>query len=217
MRIGVLGTGRAGQTLASRFVSLGHETRMGARAPGGENATQWVGANGERASEGSFADAAAFGEVVVNATAGAFSLDALRAAGPAGLAGKPLIDVANPLDFSHGMPPTLSIANDDSLGEAIQREFPDARVVKTLNTVNAAVMVQPSIVGGSHTVFLCGNDPEAKALVTGMLGDFGWPPGYILDLGDISAARGMEMYLPLWLRLWQATGTAQLNVQVRTA
>ncbi|MGH2841433.1 MAG: NADPH-dependent F420 reductase, partial [Solirubrobacteraceae bacterium] len=160
---------------------------------------------------------AAYGEVVVNATAGAASLQALEQAGAEQLAGKVLVDVSNPLDFSQGMPPTLTVCNDDSLGEQIQRAFPDARVVKTLNTVTAALMVEPALVPGAHTVFVCGNDDGAKTQVRELLAGFGWPPDSILDLGDISAARGTEMYLPLWLRLWGATGTGVLNVEVRTA
>jgi predicted dinucleotide-binding enzyme len=172
---------------------------------------------GDRASEGTFADAAGFGELVVNATAGAASLDALEAAGGEQLAGKVLVDVSNPLDFSAGMPPTLTVCNDDSLGERIQRAFADVRVVKTLNTVTAAVMVQPDLVPGRHTLFVCGDDADAKAQVGELLQGFGWPADTILDLGDITAARGMEMYLPLWLRLYGATGTAVLNVEVRAS
>ena len=214
MRFGVLSTGAVGQAVGGRLVSLGHEVKMGSRAAVNEKAAAWVAEVGKRASQGRFADAAAFGDVVVNATAGAASLEALGAAGTENLAGKVLIDVANPLDFSRGMPPTLTVCNTDSLAEQIQRSFPDARVVKALNTVNADVMVKPSIVPGSHTTFLCGNDPTAKGQVADLLHDFGWPAEEVMDLGDISAARGMEMYLPLWLRLWGATGTGHLNVKV---
>jgi predicted dinucleotide-binding enzyme len=123
-------------------------------------------------------------------------------------------DVSNPLDFSAGMPPTLSVCNDDSVGESIQRAFPDARVVKSLNTVNADVMVDPGIVPGKHTMFVSGNDEGAKEEVKLLLESFGWADDAILDLGDIGAARGQEMYLPLWLRLYGASGTAHLNVTV---
>ena len=214
MRIGVLGTGTVGQALAAKLVELGHEVKMGSRQAGNEKAVEWAGASGEAATEGSFADAAAFGDAVINATAGAASVEALRAAGAENLAGKVLIDVANPLDFSQGMPPTLTVCNTDSLGEQIQREFPDARVVKTLNTVNAGVMVEPALVAGSHTVFVCGDDADAKHHVRHMLESFGWPAEDIMDLGPITAARGTEMYLTLWLWLWQAAGTSQLNVKV---
>ena len=217
MKIGVLGTGTVGQTLAGKLVTLGHEVTMGSRRAGNETAVTWAGAAGERASEGSFADAARAGDVVINATAGAASVDALSSAGTENLAGKLLIDVANPLDFSAGMPPTLTVCNTDSLGEQIQRAFPEARVAKTLNTVNASVMVDPRIVPGSHTIFVCGNDSEAKAQASDLLQSFGWAREEIMDLGDIAAARGAEMYLPLWLRLWGATGTGHLNVQVVVA
>nr|MDQ3641885.1 NADP oxidoreductase [Actinomycetota bacterium] len=171
---------------------------------------------GENAAEGSFADAAAFGEVVFNATAGAASLDVLAGAGADNLAGKVLIDVANPLDMSAGMPPVLTVCNTDSLAERIQRAFPAVRVVKALNTVNADVMVEPGLVPGSHTAFVSGNDPEAKAHVVELLASFGWGADDIMDLGDITSARGTEMYLALWLRLWAATGTGHLNVNVVT-
>ena len=153
-------------------------------------------------------------DLVVNATSGAGSLDALRQAGEANLDGKVLVDVANPLDFSQGMPPSLSVSNTDCLGECIQREFPNARVVKTLNTVNASVMVNPGLVGGGdHTVFVSGNDPEAKALVTGLLTDgFGWRD--VIDLGDITTARGAEMQMALWLRLMGSLGTPMFNFKV---
>ncbi|HKP90996.1 MAG TPA: NAD(P)-binding domain-containing protein [Thermoleophilaceae bacterium] len=211
MRIGVLGTGVVGQTIATKLVELGHEVTMGARSAGSEKAVEWASGAGDGAAEGSFADAAAHGELVFNCTAGTASLDALRAAGAEELRGKVLVDVANPLDFSGGMPPTLSVCNDDSLGEQIQREFPDARVVKTLNTVNAAVMV--SGIAGSN-IFVCGDDAAAKEEATRLLGDFGWPAESVIDLGGIDAARGAEMYLPLWLRLMGATGTPAFNIGV---
>jgi predicted dinucleotide-binding enzyme len=216
MHIGVLGTGTVGQTLAQALVDNGHEVRMGARAAGNEGAVAWADRSGPLASEGSFADAAGFGELAFNATAGVASLEALEAAGAEQLAGKVLVDVANPLDFSRGMPPTLTVCNDDSLGERIQRAFPEVRVVKTLNTVTAAVMVRPGLLPGRHTIFICGDDAAAKQQARVLLEEFGWVADSILDLGDITAARGMEMYLPLWLRLYDATGTAMLNVDVRT-
>ena len=219
MKVGVLGTGTVGQALASKLVSLDHDVVMGSRQAGNEKAVTWAAAAGGSAAggsagEGAFATAAAFGELVVNATAGAVSIAALTAAGAENLAGKVLIDVSNPLDFSAGMPPTLTVCNTDSLGEQIQRAFPDALVVKALNTMNADVMVTPGVLGGSHTVFMAGDVAAAKAQVAELLVSFGWPPGDILDLGDISASRGVEMYLPLWLRLWGATGTGDINVKV---
>lgn len=216
MRIGVLGTGTVGRTLAGALLSRGHEVRLGSRTAGNEAAVAWAQSIGGPASEGTFADAAGFGELVFNATAGAASLAALEMAGAELLAGKVLVDVANPLDTSRGMPPTLTVANDDSLGEQIQRRFPEVRVVKALNTVTAALMVDPALVDGAHTVFVAGDDAAAKAEVGRLLESFGWPAGSIMDLGDITAARGTEMYMALWLRLWGATGTAVLNVEVRT-
>jgi predicted dinucleotide-binding enzyme len=212
MRIGVLGTGMVGQTIASKLVELGHEVTMGARAAGNEKAVAWAAGAGDGAAEGSFADAAAHGELLFNCTAGTASLDALRAAGEEELRGKVLVDVANPLDSSKGMPPTLSVCNDDSLGEQIQREFPGARVVKALNTVNAAAMV--SGIAGSN-LFVCGDDAAAKKEVTSLVADFGWPADSVLDLGGIDAARGMEMYLPLWLGLMMGpVGSPAFNIAV---
>ena len=164
-------------------------------------------------SVGTFADAAAGADVVVNATNGAGSLAALAAAGAENLAGKVLMDIANPLDFSHGFPPSLNPVNTDSLGEQIQRAFPEARVVKTLNTMTASVMVDPaSVAGGDHSVFVSGNDAAAKETVAGLLKDFGHRD--IIDLGDITTARGAEMILPIWLRVWGALGTGAFNFKV---
>ena len=216
MRIGVLGTGTVGRTLASALLRGGHEVRVGSRTAGNSAAVAWAANVGGPASEGTFADAAGFGELLINATAGAASLSALEMAGEEQLAGKVLIDVANPLDTSQGMPPTLTVCNDDSLGEQIQRALPDVRVVKALNTVTAAVMVEPSLVSGAHTIFVAGDDAAAKQQASELLQEFGWPAASILDLGDITAARGMEMYLALWLRLWGTVGSPVLNVEVRS-
>jgi predicted dinucleotide-binding enzyme len=216
MRIAVLGTGTVGRTLGSALLRNGHEVRMGSRTAGNEAAVAWASEVGGPATEGSFADAAGFGEIVFNATAGSHALAVLEAAGAEQLAGKVVIDVSNPLDFSTGTL-TLSICNDDSVGESLQRAFPDVRVVKALNTVTASVMVDPSLVAGPHTLFVCGDDAAAKAQAAELLQGFGWPAEAILDLGDIGGARAMEMYLPLWVRLYQATGTPVLNVEVRAA
>jgi 8-hydroxy-5-deazaflavin:NADPH oxidoreductase len=216
MRIGVLGTGGVGQTLASKLVALGHGVMMGARRADNEAAAAWEKEAGQLADAGNFAEAAGFGELVVNATAGAASLDALAAAEAENLAGKILLDVSNPLDFSAGMPPTLTICNTESLAERIQQAFPEARVVKSLNTVNAALMVDPGMLPDRHTIFVAGDDADAKETVKGLLVDFGWPAGDVMDLGGIDAARGMEMYLPLWLRLFGATGKATTTVKVVT-
>lgn len=214
MRYGVLGTGMVGHALAGKLVELGHEVMMGSRQAGNEKAVAWAAGAGERASEGSFADAAAFGEAVINATSGLVSVDALTAAGADNLAGKVLIDVSNALDMSKGFPPIVGLGGDDSVGERIQRAFPEARVVKTLNTVNCDVMVDPSRVPGVHSMFLCGNEDTAKAHVTELLHSFGWPPEEVLDLGDLSGARGMEMYVALWLSLAMPGNRWHLNVKV---
>jgi predicted dinucleotide-binding enzyme len=214
MRIGVLGTGVVGQTIGTKLVELGHDVTMGSRHAGNEKAIAWADAAGARAGAGTMADAAAFGEMVINATSGGGSLEALTAAGAANLAGKVVIDVSNSLDHSAGFPPTLLIANTDSVAEQLQREFPDALVVKTLNTVTAAVMVDPDLVPGGHTVFLSGNDDNAKRTVTSLLQSFGWGADDILDLGDITTARGAEMYVALWLRLYRAVGTPHFNLRV---
>lgn len=214
MRIGVLGTGIVGGTIASKLVGVGHEVKMGSRTPDNASAAEWVAATGDGASQGTFADAAAFGELVFNCTAGEASLDALGAAGTENLAGKVLVDVANALDFSQGRPPSLFVSSKESLGERIQGAFPEARVVKTLNTMNNEVMVDPAKVPGEHDVFLSGNDDEAKAAVREILESFGWPTSSIVDLGDISTARGPEHYLPLWLRLWGVVGHGRFNIKL---
>jgi len=214
MNIGVLGTGVVGRTLATRLVELGHVVALGTRDVANESAQAWLGlvgtARGARVA--TFADAAAHGALVINATSGGASIGALTAAGERNLAGKVLVDVANPLDFSHGMPPSLSIVNTDSLGEQIQRTFPTARVVKTLNLVNADVMAHPAKLPEETTMFVAGDDVEAKATAADLLRAFGWRS--ILDLGGIQAARGLEMYLPLWLQMMAAQNTVTFNIRV---
>lgn len=213
MRIGILGTGVVGKTLATKLAKLGHDVRMGSRTAGGEKARGWVKEAGGKSSEGTFADAAAHGEMVFNCTSGMASLEALRAAGAKNLEGKTLVDVANPLDFSKGMPPTLSVCNTDSLGEQIQRAFPTAHVVKSLNTVNVNVMVDPSLVPGVHDMFVSGNDAKAKAQVIQLLKTgFGWKD--VIDLGDITGARAQEMHLALWVRLFIKLETPNVNIHV---
>jgi len=205
-----------GEAIASKLVAKGHDVKMGSRTAGNEKATAWAKAAGARASEGTFADAAAFGEIVFNCTRGDVTLAVLEAAGAANLRGKVLVDVANPLDFSKGMPPTLSVFGSDSLGEQVQKAFPEAKVVKTLNTINANVMVDPARLGADSDVFVSGNDKEAKAKVSRLLREeFGWKG--VVDLGDITTARGTEAYLLLWLRLWGAVGTPDFNVKVVSA
>ena len=198
-----------GRALAGAFAAAGHEVRVGTRDVSDSSSRDELGGF-ELAT---FAVAAASAEVVVNATSGDVSLAVLDAAGHDNLAGKVLIDVANPLDFSQGMPPLLSICNTDSLGELIQATFPETRVVKALNTMNADLMVDPrSLAAGDHSVFICGNDADAKSTVAGLLRELGHRD--VVDLGDITCARGTEMYLPLWLRLMGALGTANFNVKV---
>lgn len=212
MRIAVLGTGVVGRTLSEALVGSGNEVIMGSRTADNTEATAWSQAAGPSASNATFADAAVAAEVVVNATKAAFSLDALQMAGAANLRGKVVVDVANPVDFSV-VPPAMLFPGE-SLAERIQAAFPDARVVKTLNTMNPDVMVDPSIVRGEHAVFLCGNDDEAKTIVRGLLEGFGWPDERILDLGPLTHARSVEMYVPLWASLHGLIGTEHFNIQV---
>lgn len=212
MKIGVLGTGMVGETIATKLAELGHDVHMGSRSADNQGALAWARKTGGGA--GTFADVAASGELLFNCTAGAHSLEALQAAGEENLAGKVLVDVANPLDFSDGAL-SLSVCNTDSLAERIQRAFPRARVVKALNTVNCGVMVNPEGVPGDHVVFVCGDEEEAKRQTIGLLGDWGWPAERIVDLGPISGARAAEMYLPLWLAMVRALGTAQFNIEIK--
>lgn len=215
MKIAVLGTGMVGNTIGSALIRLGHEVKMGSRTKGNEKALAWVAANGPNASEGAFADAAAFGEVIFVATKGDGTLDALRAAGAGNLAGKVLVDISNPLDFSKGMPPSLFICNTDSLGEQIQAAFPAAKVVKTLNIVNCEVMVNAgkSSATDHGTMFVSGNDADAKQLVIkNFLAPWGWND--VIDLGDITTARGTEMLLPAWVRIWAATRNGHFSFKI---
>lgn len=224
MNIGVLGTGMVAKAIAGKLSALGHSVKMGTRdvkatlarsqndMTGGPPVRTWLEAH-PQVTLGTFADAATHGQLVVNALSGQGALEGLALAGEAALAGKVLVDVSNPLDFSKGMPPSLTVSNTDSLGEQIQRKFPKARVVKTLNTTNAFLMVDPSqVAGGDHTMFVAGNDAPAKADVTGILKAFGWKD--IIDLGDITMARGTEMWLPLWLRLYGALQTPMFNLKI---
>ncbi len=214
MNIGVLGTGIMGQTLGSRLVQLGHDVMMGARDAANPKAIAWAKEEGHRASFGTFANAAAFGEIVFNCTLGSASLEALQQAGADNLAGKVLIDTATPLDYSTD-PWTLTVCNTDSLGEQIQRNFPKARVVKTLNTMNANVMVDPRKLPERTDVFVSGNDIEAKALVISLLRDgFGWKS--VIDLGGIEASRAVEMYVLLWQQLRKWSSSHRFNIKVVT-
>ena len=212
MKIAVLGTGVVGQTLAEKLASLGHEVTIGTRDVKKAFATtgadmfgrpafgQWYQGH-SNIKVAIFADAASSGELIVNATNGMGSLNALEQAGKENMKNKILLDVTNPLDFSKGMPPSLFVSNTDSLGEQIQRTFPETKVVKSLHTMNAYLMVNPSLVPGDHTVFLGGNDAEAKLKIRGLLNTIGWKDENILDLGDLTSARGTEQLVPLWVRI----------------
>ena len=214
MKIAVLGTGMVGQAIGSRLAELGHKVRMGSRTAGNAKAMEWS-KQAHGASEGTFADAARFGEIVFNCPSGNASLAAFEAAGAENLAGKVLVDVANPLDFTKGMPPSLTVCNTDSLGEQIHRSFPEARVVKALNTMNCNIMVHPTQAGnGEQHTFLSGNDADAKQKVKALLQSFGWKESFVLGLGDISTSRGTEAWLPLWLRIWGATGSGSFNLRI---
>ncbi|MCB9743813.1 MAG: NAD(P)-binding domain-containing protein [Alphaproteobacteria bacterium] len=214
MKIAVLGTGDVGRTLATKLATLGHEVTMASRTSDNPKALAWAEALGGAA--GSFAEAAAGAELIINATKGSVSLQALEAAGAENLAGKIVLDVSNPLDFSQGFPPTLTVANTDSLGEQLQRAFPEARVVKALNTVANPIMVDPSLIPGEHVLFVCGDDPEARAQVSAWLREwFGWEQ--LIDLGGIQAARATEAWLLLWTRLYGALGTPMFNLTLSRA
>lgn len=214
MRIAVLGTGMVGRTLAAGLSAKGHVVTLGTRDVGDTRPriAEWLDAHPQVALA-DFGAATAASDLVINALNGAAALTGLTAAGAPNLAGKILVDVANPLDFSGGFPPSLSLANTDSLGEQVQRAFPEARVVKTLNTVNCELMVDPGrLAGGAHSVFVSGDDADAKVVVTSLLHELGHAD--VIDLGDITTARGPEMYLALWLRLMQALGTVEFSVRV---
>jgi predicted dinucleotide-binding enzyme len=223
MDIAVLGTGMVGQALAARLFELGHAVMVGTRDPGATMARSEPDGMGTPAFSvwhdshphvglATFADAAAGAELVVNATSGSAAPDVLGLAGEENLAGKVILDISNPLDFSNGFPPTLSVKDTDSLGEQIQRAFPAAKVVKTLNTLNASLMVEPKALGESSTVFVSGDDAQAKATVVSLLESFGHDD--VIDLGPLETARGTEMLLPIWLRLMGALGTAEFNFKI---
>ena len=221
MRIGIVGSGVVAQTLASKLVELGHDVAVGTRDPSkldekkhfASTLREWLQAVRNRARVVTFEEAASHGDMLVNATAGEVSIAALTRAGAASVGPKVLIDAANELDFSRGLPPRTLASQDNCLAERIQAAFPNLRVVKSLNTMSASVMTNPMALGeGKHTIFVSGNDGDAKARVTELLRSFGWSD--VLDLGDISSARGPEMYMGMWIRLWGATGTGMINVKV---
>jgi len=222
MKIGIIGSGVVGQTIGAKLVERGEDVVLGTRSPQkledkrgmGGSLGEWVKKTNNKGRVATFQEAARHGEIVINATAGTGSVEALKAAGEQNLNGKIVIDISNPLDFSKGMPPSLTVCNTDSLGEQVQRAFPKANIVKTLNTMTTVIMVDPSqVAGGDHHVFVSGNDAAAKARVTELLKRwFGWRD--VIDLGDITTARGTEMILPIWVRLWGALGTPMFNFKV---
>lgn len=223
MNIAVLGTGMVGRAIAGRLDDLGHTVVVGTRDPrvtlartapdgmGNPPYSSWQ-AERPRVDLATFEDAASRADLVVNASSGGATLDVLGLAGADNLAGKVLVDIANPLDFSAGFPPHLFVKDTDSLGEQVQRAFPDAKVVKTLNTMNASLMVDPQALGASSSVFVSGDDAEAKTTVTALLQSFGHDD--VIDLGGIETARGTEMMLPMWLRLMGSLGTAAFNFKI---
>jgi predicted dinucleotide-binding enzyme len=211
MRIGVLGTGTVGRTLGTALVAAGHHVAMGSRTADNETAAAWAEPLGSR--HGTYADAAEGADVLVNATPGTHSVEVLRAAGADQLYGVVVLDVSNSLDTSSGSP-RLADTGGTSVAEQLQQTFPQLRVVKSLNTVNASVMVDPAKVPGAHTVFVAGDDADAKGVVRGLLGAFGWPEGSVLDLGGLSAAAGLEAYVLFWVATWQALGDPVFNIAV---
>ena len=216
MQIGILGSGVTAQTIGSKLVQLGHEVMLGSRDEANPPSVAWAKEEGgQHALYGTFMNAASFGEILFNCTLGSASLDALQQAGEENLRGKILIDTSNPLDRATDMW-TLTVCNNDSLGEQIQRTFPETKVVKTLNTVNANVMVDPAKLLEQTHVFVSGNEIEAKAMVVRILRDwFGWKQ--IIDLGGIETARGVEMYVLLWHQLRNAISSQRFNIKVVTS
>jgi predicted dinucleotide-binding enzyme len=212
MKIGMLGTGMVGEALGTKLVQLGHQVKMGSRTANNEAAAKWAAKNTNNASTGTFADAAAFGEIAFLCLKGEVELEVVRSVGAGPFGNKIVVDVSNPLDFSRGMPPSLSICNTNSLGEEVQKALPSAKVVKTLNTVNCEIMVAPGKAGAQPTMFVCGNDAQAKTQITALLKSFGWTD--VVDLGDITKSRGTEMLLPIWLNLMQVLGHVHFGFKV---
>lgn len=211
MKVGVLGTGMVGVTIATKLIQLGHHVIMGARSPENQTAAHWTVGSGPTASHGTFTEAALYSELIFLCTKGEATLEVLHTVGRDAFGEKVVVDVTNPLDFSRGTPPPLMICNTDSLGEEVQKALPYARVVKALNTVNCEVMVNPAQ-AENPTLLICGNDADAKKLVTFLLRDFGWDE--IIDLGDIKNARGTEMFVPASLSLAHVFGHAHFGFRV---
>jgi predicted dinucleotide-binding enzyme len=213
-KMGVFGTGIVGNTIGTKLIQLGYKVMMGSRTATNTKAVAWAQANGKNASAGTFKDAVELGDIVFNCTKGDIALEVFKQAGVDNFNDKIIVDVSNPLDFSQGMPPVLipQCANTNSLGEEIQKLLPGAYVVKTLNIVNCEVMVNAQKSGGEPTMFVSGNNQEAKEKVKGLLNQFGWTD--IIDLGDITTARGIEMLLPIWLRIYMATGNGYFGFKI---
>lgn len=212
MKIAVLGTGMVGKTLGTALVDKGHEVTMGSRSADNPEGLEWAGQAGGRLT--TFDNACADASLVINATSGSAGTAVISSIPADHLAGKTLIDVSNPLDFSQGFPPSLLVCNDDSLAEQIQRTAPGANVVKALNTINCAIMVNPSALGDDHQIFIAGGDEKAKTQTLELLAEFGWKPQQILDLGELKAARALEMYLPLWANIMSVRGDANFNIRI---
>lgn len=216
MKAAVLGTGNVGATIGKKLLELGYSVIMGSRTADNAKANEFANSH-NKATAGTFDDAAAFGDVIFNCISGAGTLPAFSTISPSHVQGKVIIDISNPLDFSNGMPPTLFASNNTSLGEQLQELLPNAHVVKTLNTMWCGLMVNPCLIGNAeHQVFVSGNSADAKKQVIQLLQGFGWKMPFILDLGNITTARGTEMYLPLWLRIWQSTGNGTFNIRIVT-
>ena len=194
MNVGVLGSGDVGRVLAAGFADLGHSVRIGSRDPG--KLADWARAQGDRIKPGTFEEVTRFGDLLILATLGVGTLEAIQLAGPQNFAGKLVIDTTNPLDFSGGMPPRLSVGHTDSLGEQVQRAIPNARVVKAFNTVGNAHMIKPNFPGGPPDMFICGNDAGAKKTVTDLCMELGWG---VIDLGGIDASRHLEPMCLVWV------------------
>lgn len=215
MNIAIFGTGTVGHTIGSKLIDLGHNIMMGSRTADNPKALAFTEKHPGQAHAGTYADAAAFGELIFNCTAGLGSLQAFSMPEEQHLKGKVIIDVANPLDFSKGMPPSLAIVNTNSLGEQMQQLLPNSKVVKALNTMWCGIMVNPTLINnGDHHTFICGNDQDAKEQVKDILTSFGWIKNNILDLGDITKARATEMYLPIWLSIYGATNNGAFNIKI---
>lgn len=212
MRVAVLGTGMVGVALATRLAEVGHQVRMGSRTADNENAAAWAAQHG--GGHGTFADVAAWGELLVNATGGLVSMDVLAAAGADNVAGKVVVDVSNPLDASGGFPPEVKLVDHRSVAEQLQQAFPTARVVKALNTLNADLMGHPEALSEQTNVFIAGDDAEAKGIVRELLAQFGWPEESVIDVGGVVAARGLEHYVRFWVDLMGGLGTATFNIRI---